>query len=268
MRTGIDITGNVYGRLTAIEQVENPKGTRPLWLCVCVCGTTKNVLHNNLKHNLVKSCGCLNAEVRVSSKTTHGLSKHKLFKTWEGLVSRCTNTSNKDYTAYGGRGITVSASWLESPQNFFDDMGDRPEGSTLERIKNNLGYSKDNCRWANSFEQGANKRNNNVGTVEGETVHLAGAARSHNIPESTIRNRLALGMALEEAVNTPVRVKTPFLTVALVSRPFGDWAEIAGVSLSTIRNRLKAGLTVEQAVFGKDTKIGRQTAVIGTEQEE
>jgi hypothetical protein len=73
------------------------------------------------------------------------------------MIQRCTNPNHDKYHLYGGRGITVDPRWLEF-KNFYDDMGDRPAGMTLDKINNFKGYSKDNCRWADLSTQNSNRR--------------------------------------------------------------------------------------------------------------
>ncbi len=88
------------------------------------------------------------------------------------LKTRCYNPNNKRYKDYGGRGITVCDEWLNSFESFYKDMGDCPEGCTIDRIDNNLGYNKENCRWATRLEQDSNKRNSFIITYKGETKPL------------------------------------------------------------------------------------------------
>ena len=77
---------------------------------------------------------------------------------WRSMVKRCTYPKATGFKNWGGRGITVCERWLHSFEAFYADMGPRPEGTTLDRRDNDLGYSPDNCRWATRSEQNANQR--------------------------------------------------------------------------------------------------------------
>ena len=94
-------------------------------------------------------------------KTKHGYAKRgqktSEYTTWESMNARCNNQNNPSYEDYGGRGIKVCESW-KNFQHFYDDMGERPEGMSLDRIDNSLGYDKENCRWATAKEQIHNQR--------------------------------------------------------------------------------------------------------------
>lgn len=84
-----------------------------------------------------------------------GQTKHPLWLTWQGMKKRCYNKNDTVYHRYGGRGIKVCDRWVgwNGFWNFVEDMGERPEGCTLDRVDNDKDYCKENCRWANQKEQ-------------------------------------------------------------------------------------------------------------------
>lgn len=78
------------------------------------------------------------------------------YRSWEAMKQRCNNPTNASYDRYGARGISYTPSW-ESYANFLEDMGERPEGTTLDRIEGSKGYYKENCRWADKYTQRDNQ---------------------------------------------------------------------------------------------------------------
>ena len=154
-------TGNRYGRLFVSKEAGcDPYGNRQ-WHCVCDCGNEKVVVGMNLRKGLTKSCGCLHKEIarEEGKKTaTHGMALSRTYKSWIAMVRRCTKTTDQAWFKYGGAGITVCDRWVDSFENFYADMGDRPDGMTIDRINPFKGYSPDNCRWADSATQANNKQ--------------------------------------------------------------------------------------------------------------
>lgn len=128
-------------------------------------GSKYNVDRKLVRNQVIQGKCCL---IRRGSNTP---STHKLYPTWRGMIRRCYSKTEPNYKAYGGRGIKVCWRWLNSFDNFLNDMGDRPEGLSIDRIDNDKGYSPDNCRWANNFIQAVNKRKQKSNTSGATGVH-------------------------------------------------------------------------------------------------
>lgn len=115
------------------------------------------------------------------------------------MISRCTNPNVKCFSNYGGRGIKICNEW-EKFENFLADMGERPEGKTIERIENDKGYYKENCRWATKKEQANNKRNNVPFTFNGKTQNAAQWEAELGLKKSYLSNRLYRGQSIERII--------------------------------------------------------------------
>lgn len=134
---------------------------------------------------------------------TVGRKRSSTNNTWTNMVQRCTNEARPDYKYYGGRGIKVCASWLNSFAAFVEDMGEKPAGKTLDRFPDNNGdYEKRNCRWATKDEQMQNTRATRLITFNGETHGLNEWARRIGINHTSLHNRIKNGWPLEKALTT------------------------------------------------------------------
>jgi hypothetical protein len=120
------------------------------------------------------------------------------------MLQRCRNANNSGYAIYGERGITVCPRW-EVFENFLADMGERPDGMTLDRIDNDGHYEPDNCRWATPSEQSNNRRDNRLITFDGVTTSIGAWEKRLGLPPNLVRSRLAHGWSVEKALTTPVR---------------------------------------------------------------
>lgn len=202
----IDITGQVFGRLTVIRLAEERDTLRRfLWHCMCQCGELPIVSGEALKSGNTRSCGCLFREVLIQRNTTHGLRHTPEWHIWAQMIGRCRNPRNKGYKNYGARGITIEDPRWFNFAHFIADMGPRPSRElTLERLNNDRGYYKDNCAWKTRAEQSRNKRNLRWITFRGETKVLTDWANAKGLRPVTLLFRFKRGWSIEKALMTPV----------------------------------------------------------------
>lgn len=161
-----DIAGKRFGRLVAVSVEEIKAGYRVYWLCRCDCGVVKSIRADGLASGVVQSCGCLGkerrAEASIKACTTHGMAsagykRSPEYRSWSQMKVRCLVPTNHKYKDYGARGVAVCESWM-SFENFYHDMGPRPQGTSLDRIDVNGNYEPGNCRWADAKTQRNNRR--------------------------------------------------------------------------------------------------------------
>lgn len=173
-----DLVGQTFGRLTVTGIFGFCKKKNVLWQCKCSCGGEAIAYAYDLKAGKVVSCKC---KAKEGLHTTHGYARggrkrSKTYSLWAAMVQRCTNPNDSAYVHYGARGIFVDERW-KSFLLFLEDMGEAPEGMSLERKDNNKGYSKDNCVWATLAQQSRNKRSNVWVMVGSEKMVFCDALR-------------------------------------------------------------------------------------------
>lgn len=156
----------------------------------CKCGTWFVAESKHVGTNIV-SCGCRMRSTRLS----HGRSYTGTYRSWAHMKVRCQSAKG-----YFDRGIKYCERW-ETFDQFLSDMGERPEGTTLDRIDNGGDYCPENCRWATASQQQRNKRTSIQYSFEGQTVSLYELAERFNINSNTLQYRVRRGWSIEEAVN-------------------------------------------------------------------
>ena len=173
---------------------------------ICDCGKEKDVLYSTLKKGLIISCGCYAIEARRKNgkmAVTHGQSGSRTYIAWSNMMSRCNNSNRPDYPYYGGRGIAVCDRWT-SFENFVADMGERPQGMTLDRIDVNGNYEPSNCRWDSRLRQARNRRSNHVVSYKGMTGSLSEVCETFSMDQRLVWERLSRGWTIERAIEQKV----------------------------------------------------------------
>lgn len=191
----IDLTNRRFGRLTALNRSGKTRHGAVLWRTQCECGRSITVQAGSLMSGNSTSCGC--------SRTRHGHARKSRYSptylTWQAMIRRCNDPKAVDFWNYGGRGVLVCLRW-ESFESFLADMGDRPAGTSIDRINNDGNYEPGNCRWATAREQANNKRNSRTLEINGVRRTIAEWSRSSGIGYSTIKERILRGWSPLRAV--------------------------------------------------------------------
>lgn len=199
-----DLSGQKFGKLTAISINHDTKDKRVRWNCICDCGSKTVVRACNLKSGEVKSCGCLANE----NSKTHGMTNTRLYRIYKKMYRRCYRPKTKYYENYGGRGITICSEWLG--EHGFEDFAKwsmengYSDNLSIDRKDNDKGYSPDNCRWATAKEQANNTRSTVFLTYKRETKSASEWSEITGIRQDTLTNRKRNGWTDEECIETPI----------------------------------------------------------------
>jgi hypothetical protein len=167
------------------------------WICKCDCGVVKSIIYNSLVKGRSKSCGCTSRQEAVKKMTIHGMSSTPTYKSWHAMKQRCEGKGGHE--SYVDRGITIDKRW-DSFETFVADMGVRPDGKTLDRIDNEKGYSKENCRWADPFQQMNNRYTSKLFQVDGEKLSIPEISRKYGVGVSKLRHCIRNGQDIKEAM--------------------------------------------------------------------
>jgi hypothetical protein len=254
-----DLSGHVLGRLTVLSFVSLDERNEALWLCKCECGKEKTISSGNLKMG-VKSCGCLRDEKVKDRFTKHGHCREYVvsseYSAWQSMIARCYKKNHESYKNYGGRGIRVCDRWLESFENFIEDMGMKPSPElSLDRFPNNEtgNYELSNCRWGTNEQQNTNRRNNRRIEYNGDVKTVSQWAKIFNIKFNTLRERLELGWSIKDALEKPLiciesgRGKKNLILYKGVEQSTRKWCMELGLEYATIGHRLRIGWPPEKA---------------------
>jgi len=187
------VDGQKFGEWSFLHFVES-RGDKRVARCQCSCGAVHDIYLTHLRTG--KSTKC-----KQCYTVRHDMHGTPTYRTWRGMMVRCYNKASKNFQRYGARGIAVCPQW-QTFEGFFADMGERPEGTTLDRWPNNDGnYEPGNCRWATLIEQANNTSTNKRIEHQGQIYTGAELARHLGISYKTLMTRLRRGAAL----NAPLR---------------------------------------------------------------
>jgi hypothetical protein len=198
-----DLSGIKFGRLTVLSESLNRKfKSSRNWICKCDCGKEAIVTTARLNSGKTKSCGCLNVESNTDHGHASGGKISSEYKSWAGMKYRCYDPKYYQFKNYGGRGIKVCDRWLNSFENFLEDMGPKPSQlHTLDRYPNKNGdYELVNCRWATQEQQQNNRTNNCIVEYMGQEMTLIQAARKIGMWEQNLRRELKKGRTIPELI--------------------------------------------------------------------
>jgi hypothetical protein len=204
MSKKIDMIGKRFGRLLVTGEAGRI-GSLLAFACQCECGNTVSVRGPSLRSGNTTSCGCVHKAMVGELNKKHGQTRTAEYSIWQNMISRCTNPNVECYSRYGERGITVCDEWRVF-ENFYADMGNRPDGMTLDRIDNEGPYSKENCRWATAKEQARNTRRTQLVEFGGKTQCLKDWADEVGLAYNTLRKRFVIhNWPFDKAISTPPR---------------------------------------------------------------
>lgn len=186
------------------------------------------------------------------------MSKRKLTRfqrerqAWRDMLNRCYNPNAKEFCRYGARGIQVCDHWRNSFESFLADVGLRPPGTSLDRIKNDRGYEPDNCKWRAPKEQGRNRRDNRLLTFNGETLCIAEWSERIGVKYVTIQNRLDRGLPIEKVLSSECLSARGYADNLLEFNgerlSLAAWGKRLGMTRNSIIERLRRGWSVADAV--------------------
>jgi hypothetical protein len=194
------MSNNQFGRLQFISEA----GSK--WTMKCECGTVidrprKAILRGKGKG--LQSCGCLQREAAArigrENNVRHGMKNTPTWGSWSSMRNRCQNPKNAAFHNYGGRGISVCDRW-QVFENFLADMGERPSGTSIDRVDNQGNYEPKNCRWASVSAQARNRRTSRVIPTPVGDMLLCEAAQKFGIRRDTISYRLKAGWTVAKAL--------------------------------------------------------------------
>jgi hypothetical protein len=215
MAPTLDLTGQRFGSLTAIEITKRNNGA--FWLCICDCGKHNVVRASYLRNGSIKSCGCKQKEqallnLQNQQRRLHWISveiRQSLHQTYQNMIARCYYLKNNRYENYGGRGIRVCDKWIGNQGRerfyFWAINNGYKKRLQIDRIDVDKNYSESNCRFVDRIIQANNKTNNKIIIWRGESKTMAEWAREFNISYAAMQHRVIRKWPMERILSQPQR---------------------------------------------------------------
>ena len=255
----LNLQGKVFGRLTVIKRAGTDKNGHVLWLCKCSCGTEKVIPSSPLKEGKTKSCGCYLRERAY----IHGGHDTRLYRIYYNILARTeSRKTDRAFKYYGDRGIKMCDEWRNNFKIFQEWAISNGYSDNLEidRIDNMKGYSPDNCRWVDRYEQIKNRSNSRMITYNGKTQLASEWAREIGMNYKTFLQRLDT-LSIEEAFEKPIKPNFFVLEYNGKKQTIKEWGKELGINPSTIQNRISKGMTIEEALTKPIAKKGENRLI-------
>lgn len=240
-----DLTGQIFQHWSVLKMENSCKHGHRMYLCECVCGKRKILRGSMLLSGNSKSCGCAYPK---STTTTHGKSKSYTYKSWVAMKTRCLNFMDARFPHYGGKGVKICERWVDSFENFYADMGERPYGTTIDRIDSRGNYEPSNCRWATPMEQTLNRSETVWVDYKGERMCFTHLCKKYGVSRAMIKGRLKKGMTLDEAIEMPKQKPRYKITMNGITMKKMEFINYHGMSSTTIGRLMSKGHGLKQAI--------------------
>lgn len=252
----INIAGEKYNRLTAIEVSHKDRYSNEIWECRCDCGETSFVRKGALRAGRIKQCN----KCASRDKMSNFIENNRLKSIFSDMKRRCYDARRNCYKHYGGRGIAICKEWLEDPLSFEKwslDNGYK-EYLSIDRIDNDGDYEPENCRWADDVTQANNRSNNKVLEYKGTFLTLAQWAERLGVHRDTMYYRLE-NIEDEDVIFSPISIRQLNSKSGINGISWINGGERWTVRNGSGKERVFIGnyKSLENAIFAKDSYISK-----------
>jgi hypothetical protein len=192
----IDLSGQVFGRLTVLSREKNGGGGHTRWRCGCACGNETVVQQSKLRSGNTSSCGCLQKELVASRLSIHGGSGTRLYTIWSSMKDRCYNPNRAGFVDYGARGISICDEWRNDFTVFREWalVSGYSDRLSIDRVDVDGNYEPANCRWATDKQQRQENNRHIRPVVQDEAIfypRITAAAEATGVDKTCIYSVLA-----------------------------------------------------------------------------